>query len=291
MQFTDIRQQGYALNVGDDKVEYRLETSVMTAGELPHTHIFVYEINLDTEPSSDEFQRVASVADLTDLKIARDEAIDNEDTEFLTNYNEIQYTDLDVAKQAKTMMASRINELIRTWISFRDDFEVDTDLAQYFPTSTSTEEEELKSAYADARDARIEKETEVSDKDAEVTAAKEACDRAAEIVQIYEDEKWFCEEILNGQFNEYTSKIDVEGAAAQGYRTGTLVPSFNTFCANASASYVAWVNTKQACDQTVASLTTEKAELDAELEAAQAAEDAALAAVLAVCPDFDPTSV
>jgi hypothetical protein len=42
---------------------------------------------------------------------------------------------------------------------------------------------------------------------------------------------------------------------------------------------------------TVANAVTTKKEAEASLASAQAAEDAALAAVLAVCPDFDPASV
>jgi len=291
MEFTNITQQGYALNIGGGVVKYRLETSVDTAGELPTTHIFVYNYTVEDTPASDTFERVASVADLTDLKTDRDTAIANGQTEYLSNYVEVQYDSLDVARQAKTMIASRINELIRTWITFRDEFEIDTDEIQFFPTSTTTEEEALKEAYKEAKDARIAKEAEVTAKEAEIVTAESEAEAATSIIQIYEDEKDFCEDILNGQFNEYVSKISVEGTTAGSYRTGTLVPSFNSFCAVASANYTTWINTKQARDQNVATLTTEKIALSAELVAAQEAEDAALAAVLAVCPDFDPASV
>jgi len=291
MEFTDIIQQGYAYNVGDGTVKYRLETSVNTAGELPSTHIFVHSISTADTPGSDEFERVATVADLTDLPQSRDDAVDGDLTDYLSNYMEVQYDSLDVAKQAKAMVASRINELIRTWITFRDEFAIDTDVTQYFPTASSTEEETLKQAYVDAKEARIKKEEEVADKAEEISDAEETSSRAAEIVVIYENERWFCDEILNGQFAEYVSKLDTEGAAALAYRTTTLQPSFTAFCANANAQFVAWSNTKQASDQNVADLTTEKAALDAELVAAQQAEDEALAAVLAVCPDFDSASV
>jgi len=291
MEHTNIIQQGYAYNVGDGTVEYKLETTVDTQGELPTRSIFVYAISTADTPASDEFKRVASVADLTDLVADRDAAIAADATEYRSSYSTVSYKGIDVARQAKTLLASRINELIRTWIAYRDEFQVDDDVTQYFPTASTTEEEQLASAYKDAKDARIEKEDEVTAKDAEIAVAEAEAEAAADIIQIYENEVDFSSTVLNGEFNTYYGLISVEGSGAETYRLNTLLVSFANFRANASSNLAQWKNTKQIRDNNVADLTTQKAQLDAELTAAQAAEDAALAAVLAICPDFDPEFV
>ncbi|RLI88037.1 MAG: hypothetical protein DRP01_00355 [Archaeoglobales archaeon] len=71
----------------------------------------------------------------------------------------------------------------------------------------------------------------------------------------------------------------------------TLDAEFAAFCAAAAANYTAALGQKQAKDQAVATSVTAKEEAEASLVVAQEAEDTALAAVVAVCPTFDPLSV
>lgn len=63
------------------------------------------------------------------------------------------------------------------------------------------------------------------------------------------------------------------------------------FCAGAATGYSAAVNDKNNKDLDVANAQTAKEKADASVATAQANEDAALAAIKAVCPTFDPSSV
>jgi hypothetical protein len=62
-------------------------------------------------------------------------------------------------------------------------------------------------------------------------------------------------------------------------------------CANVSAQYTTALNTQTNAASDVSDCTEAKEKATATLAVAQEAEDAALAALVAVCPDFDPSSV
>jgi len=70
-----------------------------------------------------------------------------------------------------------------------------------------------------------------------------------------------------------------------------LDTAFSAFCVDASTGYSIAVTAKAVADVAVATAQTDKNKADADLAAAIAAEDAALAAIKAVCPTFDPSSV
>jgi hypothetical protein len=66
---------------------------------------------------------------------------------------------------------------------------------------------------------------------------------------------------------------------------------FQTFCMGAASNTSSSYNTNVAAESDVADAVLNKKEAEAELVSAQAAEAAALAAVMEVCPTFDPASV
>jgi hypothetical protein len=70
-----------------------------------------------------------------------------------------------------------------------------------------------------------------------------------------------------------------------------LDTAFSAFCVDASTGYSIAVTAKAVADVAVATAQTDKNKADADLASAIAAEDAALAAIKAVCPTFDPSSV
>jgi hypothetical protein len=70
----------------------------------------------------------------------------------------------------------------------------------------------------------------------------------------------------------------------------TLDTDFAAFCSAAATNRTAAVTTKAADDLAVANAATAKEEADAELASAILAEAAALAAVKAICPDYDPSA-
>lgn len=70
-----------------------------------------------------------------------------------------------------------------------------------------------------------------------------------------------------------------------------LDSTLTSFCSDASTGYASAVTAKAVADVAVATAQTAKQKADADLASAIAAEDAALAAIKAVCPTFDPSSV
>lgn len=290
MNSTQIEQDAYAVNIDSETVEYRLETTVLTAGELPTTAIFVYTISKE-DLSKDLFNRIASVSDLENLSVDRAAAIAAKGTEYLRSFNQIQYTDLEIAKQAKAMLTSRVNSLINTWVTFRDNFQQYNNQRQYFPTVDPDYETQLKKNYATAKAERISLESQVVTQAVVVDSAKADAATAQQITQIYQTEYDFCTKALDTDFNYYVSVLNPEGATAIAFRIGTLSPEFQVFAAAASANLSYWKNTKIARDQTVSTESTKQYQLGAQLAEAQKAEDAALAAIMRVCPLFDPASV
>jgi hypothetical protein len=71
----------------------------------------------------------------------------------------------------------------------------------------------------------------------------------------------------------------------------SLQPAFLQHHTLAGGNYASQQGVIATANVTAANAVTAKKEAEASLASAQAAEDAALAAVLAVCPDFDPASV
>lgn len=87
---------------------------------------------------------------------------------------------------------------------------------------------------------------------------------------------------------EYQLDLNIYNSSSSG---GSLAASFLAFCQDANNEYSIAQNNKVARDADVAAAVTAKKEAEAVVTSAQVAEAAALAAVLAVCPDFDPLSV
>jgi len=290
MEYTHIEQDCYGVSLGSEEEAYHMETSVTEAGELPHTQIFVYSLGKVSDPATDTFSRVGSPQDIQDLKLNRDDAIAAEETEYLTSFSSLVYPELTVAVQAKKALRTRINQLIRNWVAYRDNFEDRTGEVQVFPTVDPDLEDSLKEAYAAARDARIEAESAVEDAEEALEDAKTELDHVLTLLSVYDNELIFCGN-LTTTFANYVSQIDTEGSAATNYRTGTLEPLITAFCTAAQASHTTTSNQVATQRKAVEDATTAKAEAESALAAAQAAEDAALAAVRDACPEFDPTTV
>jgi hypothetical protein len=94
----------------------------------------------------------------------------------------------------------------------------------------------------------------------------------------------------------YNAIVNFETARTAYTTTGaparTAVASgLQTFCATAAGNSSSSYNAKVAAESDVADAVLNKKEAEATLVSAQAAEAAALAAVMEVCPTFDPASV
>jgi hypothetical protein len=290
MEYTEIVQDCYSVTVDSRTQEHKIETSVNTAGELPHTAIFVFSIGDPARTSSDAYSRVANPQDLKNLTMNREDAIVAGRTEYLASYVELKYADLDVAVQAKAMLRTRINDLIKSWLTYRDSFTLDTGQNILFPSSDPEVEAALVAVYKEAKQDRIEAEDNVTTAEAAVDLSRSEVTAAQDTHTIY---KTFLDYHIRMQseVDAYKGLLTVEGTPAANYWGTTLGPTLtnerNTLVGQELSSRQLITSKQRAMDSAV----QDKAQADQELIAAQAAENAALAAVLAVLPTFDSTSV
>lgn len=194
MNKTTIVQNNTEVFVSPDVQEYRIETTVTVAGELPHTQIFVYTINDFANPAADVFARVATPGDLDGnavLPLSRDLAITAGGTEYLTSVFVVQYPDLTIASQARKMIPSRVNDLINNWILYRDQFLLYNNEDQYFPTVDPTVEQALTDTYTEARAARIVAEADLVIASTDLILAEKDAATAQQIVAIRDFEMTF----------------------------------------------------------------------------------------------------
>lgn len=382
MDSTRVTQECQHVVDSSGQLKYRIRTSVdpSNPGELPHFQIFVYSVGVEDDPTTDTFVRVATPHDLQSYPKDRNDAlgIDVEGL-FLMASMEVYYDDLSIAIQAKSAITSRINNLVNTWIAYKDAFYTDPESETFHPTVDPTLEQQLKDAYSTARNARITAEAALTVAESAVTEASSAIDAATEIVQIREAEVQFCTTTITSYWSSAQSQFNTFVTAAEAYKTaskiflendigkddshgafedlvdaynetingdatqwssfptdpakvklynaindtfnvatGKVVPflnsqwatfnaayeqwiaaapvldqlgtTFQDFCRNAAAGYASALSAKSAAEDTYNDSVKEKEKAEAELAAAQTAEDTALAAAQDVCPDFDPLS-
>jgi len=340
---TELLQDCYEFRISDTETTFRIETAITAKGELPQEAVFVFTIVSETDPAGDVFNRVGSPTDLRSLKISRALAITAGATEYLSPTFTVSYPLLEVAIAAKATVASRINEAINTWVSYRNQFEDDGTVPQVFPTVSASYEQGLKDTYTDAKAYRVTKETAASAAAAALTLATTEAANAAALVVIYTTQTDFCTKdrinawvplkakigtsitifqqqlsyekstfmLLAGipgswpppspgtlpanllaLYNEIvaiSNEIDSYNNVGAPLAT-TLDTDFTAFCSTASINKVSAVTSKAAKDLAVSNSATAKEEADAELASAVIAEAAALAAVKAVCADYDPSA-
>jgi hypothetical protein len=301
------------------------------------------------DPSTDSFVRVGSPYDIQNIPTDRTTAVNAGNDNYLSAEFTRDFDDLETAKQAKSLIYSRIDTLVNTWFDYISNF-YGEDVLSTHPTADASYEQQLKDTYSEAKDARKEAETDLSEADSALAAAQTEVDNAIVLVDVYKKEKDFCalanqeywsafksasdlfkpasETFFTAMIAAYNSWADTDGdgtvvwpaeptlgkpyytqrlamhsamteyydndfaAYKVGYSSASsLDTAMNTFCQNAAVNYGVVVNNKNAKDKAVEDAVTAKKEAEAALAAAQKAESAALAAVVDVCPDFDPESV
>lgn len=292
MEKTEIVQSCMAIEI-DEVLKYRLAMTVQSKGELPHVYLFVFQIQNEDNPASDFFARVANVEDVQNGYQTRDAAIAAGSTEYLAQFVELFYQDINVAVSAKSTFSTRINGLINTWITYQDDF-IDTDgQTLSYPTTDPGYEQSLKDAYVEARDVRIEAEAAVATADVQVETDKSVRSYEKQIYGVYQDTCALITKVWNppaGELQTYRGKLSTEGTDAGDYWS-TLESSMNNLKNAVCPKVSQQAGVVSSAEDAVSSALEAKEEASASLTAAQKAEDEALAAVLAVCPDFDPASV
>lgn len=126
--------------------------------ELPHLSVFVVSVADPTDPTQDSLTRVAMLADLSLIPIGRDPGIaapGPNGIEYLSDSSTNTYADLETANDAATAFQDRVNALIEDWITFRTDFNApDPTPAMYtLPRVDASQLQALINAYAAAKQA------------------------------------------------------------------------------------------------------------------------------------------
>ena len=361
---TKVTQESKQLPLADGTFKYTIRTTVIEKGELPHPNLFVFKISDPNDPKDDAFERVGNPYDLENTILSRDAALLVGAEYYLDTTMLKEYTELEVAVQAKAAIVSRVEESVNAWITYMSDFAGTSDV--YHPTGDPGLEESLVIVYTDAKAARVAAEEDVVSAEADIVLAEAVAALAAEKVSIYQKQVEFCADAsqvywanyyaavggytqqmstfmtaseyhsvdyqnmwtdVKEQYNNFTGeaypanpggaysalwsilqKNEQNPAAYQNGALDTIKKAQTTFqqnekygaslndacaafCGAATASYNVAAAEKSLKDIEVANAVTAKENANAVLVAAQTAEDAALTAILALCPTFDPNSV
>jgi hypothetical protein len=301
-------------------------TSLMTGAvipdQLPHLGVFVQRIITRGDPLDDTFQRVARIADLSELPVGRDDGLDSDpgvNIDYLSSTVILSYPTLDEAKAAATAVKDRVNALVTSWIDFKTNFEapIITPIVFTFPSGGGTAEDLLISVYKVAKQDRYQKNLLKLESDAALARANTDYNykRAREVeLDAMVARGIIVETDMDGASSFHAALLAAgevflaAAGAAPAPDQATFQTALNVATNETSilASYVVDVSTltglingydaARVIEVAASSVALAAAQADQITKAqalltAQATEATALAAVLAVCPDFDKNSI
>ena len=308
--------------------KYQITASCILKGTLPDVYIFLLNINDVVDPKNDTLARVIDVADITSYLDDRDDAIANADTLFRSYSVTLVFDNIDTANAAQKELKSRINTLVNNVDTFLDEFETaNRGEVVVYPTVDPSEKQARIDVYEaseapvtaaeEARDEHIVEcnalETELGYLDLRISDAQtdynalspiQATIAASSIVYGSVYSTIGAERTLIRNYNSTSSATPAEQANIEAQLVGmdaqlTAFGTNNTQLSAANAQLLSAVSSVQARLTTLnAERTTlvsdlnkcnlKAIELQAAVDAARAARNTALAAVLEVCPDYVP---
>lgn len=288
--------------------------------ELPLLGVFVVNVVDPLDPKQDTLARVATVADLTTIPEGRDPGIASpgpDGIQFLSSSWTASYDTLETAIDAAQAFRDRVNALITSWQSFRTTFSApDPTPAIYtFPATDTSPRTTLIAAYKVAKQDRYQKQLAKTSADAAVLVAQADVTHkqglATSMTPVASASTTNQSEMA--QVIGFLSALQAAGTTFAGANpSGVGLSTFQaalTLAASQNASAVAFsadAGTLQVLATTylsarqneaaTASASATAAVIDQiaktqALTAAFALEAAALAAVIAVCPDFNKHSI
>lgn len=291
-------------------------------GQLPHLGIFVQRIITRGDPLDDTFQRVARIADLSELPLGRDAGLDSDpgvNIDYLSSTVVLSYETLDEAKAAATAVADRVNALITSWVDFKTNFDapIGTPEVFTFPSGDDSQVDVLIAAYKTAKQDRYQKNLLKLEADAALTRSNSdyTYKKAREVELDAMVAKGIIVDTDMDAAAAFHATLLTAGDVFLGTAGCAAAPDQATFQAALNdatneasilASYVVDVATLTGLINgydaarviEVAASSTALAASQADqitkaqaLTTAQATEATALAAVLVVCPDFDKNSI
>jgi len=294
--------------------------SASIPSELPSLGVFVLNIVDDADPKADTLARVATLADLTTIPIGREAGIaapGPNGKQFLSPTWTASYDQLQTALDAAEAFRARVNQLILDWQTFRTNFNApDPAPAIYtLPGIISSQKSVLIAAYKTAKQDRYQKQIVKADADDTLARAQADYTYKQDLVSDLDPINTAAATNVTeftttaGNFSTLKTAGDTFlGANPGGVGASTFQTALNTAAVQASqhtaylgdASALATsINTYRTARQTDASTAsatlstaiTDQATAAQDLIEVQALEASTLAAVLAVCPDFDKRSI
>jgi hypothetical protein len=118
--------------------KFQLEVDIQDKGDLPDENIFVVEIQDEDDPKEDSFARVVTVDDLEELTKDRPTAVAAGDSFYRVKSWTFLYENVDTAANAKDVLKSRIDELVKDWRTYLLKFETTSELTDHPRVDTDT---------------------------------------------------------------------------------------------------------------------------------------------------------
>jgi len=297
-------------------------TGAIIPGQLPHLGVFVMRIITRDDPQDDTFQRVARIADLSELPLGRDEGLDSDDgvdIDYLASIVVLNYDTLSEAKLAYVAIKDRVNALVTDWVDYMLNFDAPIISPEIFtlPDVDDSQFEVLAATYKIAKQDRYQKNLLKLEADAVLTRATADYNykRAREVELdsmvakgiIVDADMSAASSFHAALLSEGTTFLAAAACAAAGDKadfqdalnTGTNETSILAAYDVDVATLTGLINGYDAARvvevaAASAALATAQADQIAKAQAyttAQTTETTALAAVIAVCPDFEKNSI
>lgn len=293
-------------------------TSATIPTQLPHLNVFVLVTVDPADAKDDTFARVARISDLSLIPIGRDNAV-AATGEYLAASVTLGYSTLTEAQLAATAMKDRVEKLVKDWISFAAGFNAPspTPATYTIPTGASTQVEALIEAYKVAKQDRYLKDLAKAEADAAHTRAQtdfsykqglvaSVGSLAASGLVTNTDlaSAKAAYDVLTGAGNVYYAASVCAGAGDRTTFQAALNVAANQSTVmfgdtvDAAALYTALLafktsveGTRDTANTTLTAATAARTTATQEQTDAITLETTTLAAVIAVCPDFDSTSI
>lgn len=176
------RQVRRAVKLVDGTQKFEITTTIIDAGDLPFTSLFVVTVNDTSDPKADvlariatpldfqqadpdsplyvkiyesdvvrfgqdDFARIANVNDVTALVRDRTDAVRQGKTEYLTSAVTLLFDDVTTAQNAYNQLLARLSELVLAWRQFNTDFGTNPFQDYNLPQPSNSVETQLTNAY------------------------------------------------------------------------------------------------------------------------------------------------
>ncbi len=254
----------------------------------------------------DLFARVANIAEYTQLSRDRGSALVRGQTEYLSSSISFLYEDSVTATAAYKTIIDRVSQLVTDWIKYRDGFIPTVPPFEDYtlPNVSIGVEAELRAAYTTARDARIAAETnrDAAQKAKDDCTTSCACKKEklailfSDVSFLQATNDYVTTLVENATATVSPPTVGVTAIVTQSSVVKTFIlggdsRSLASLLSRKKTELAAQQVLTNACDVECARLSDVLAAAITSLTNAQAIEATALAAILVVCPTFDPTSV